>query len=678
MHDIANFTFFLASAFPSFQAIEQILMIRFPNGWPAPVIFSSCVMPPKKDSSSSKMSNARPSITKPIDVTSKPSRSLRPRCHSLSTLGNTTDSDTSSSTPVKPTRVQLGKCPCLKSDNTSWKIKCVSCNQTWHTMCANIKAHGIPETVIRNLQKTWMCPWCYSTPVSRPPGHPSSKNESQLMGSVISDTIGDRILEEISNSIVPQLQQAVDTTVQDRLKDMAILIEEQGKRFEESLKELEAIKSSLMSSSTNGHSRSQSTVEHPQSTICPPTGIQINPTNHIEDYDEAFLNTEQALNLHNSLDNNVNYTNVNGRKVASFGEDYKYAGSPNSNISDIPDWLKLIIDKVHGSDEYKDAQINQVVINRYTGKTHLPEHSDDEDTIRPESTILTLTLGHQMEIIFKDKVSGREEKISPENGCLYAMSKSSQHFWTHRIVESDIEDSVRTSITFRSVGQNYKNSTLILGDSNTKHLKFSTSVQNKQGTFGYKLPGKRVETFHIKNIDPNKCIGYQNILIHCGINDIRDNSPGRESTDPEPSDTNAYFQNLIQKITEIKLTCPYASVFISPILPTRNLNLNSRVVQFNHLLFDFISNDVRGEGVRSLNLSEFLDERTGILRDDLRVWDSSAQCYSKRDILHIGKTGIRLLAGCIRDGILKKSTTSRSYSSTLTHKITQQQSHLRW
>ena len=58
---------------------------------------------------------------------------------------------------------------------------------------------------------------------------------------------------------------------------------------------------------------------------------------------------------------------------------------------------------------------------------------------------------------------------------------------------ANLTNTSRYSITFRSVG---KNSTIIIGDSNTKHLKFSTGQHREKGTFEYHMPGERVETFH--------------------------------------------------------------------------------------------------------------------------------------------------------------------------------------
>ena len=53
--------------------------------------------------------------------------------------------------------------------------------------------------------------------------------------------------------------------------------------------------------------------------------------------------------------------------------------------------------------------------------------------------------------------------------------------------EIDLGETVRISVTVRSVGDNFNNSSVILGDSNTKHLKFSTGERVEKGTFVYTL-----------------------------------------------------------------------------------------------------------------------------------------------------------------------------------------------
>ena len=110
--------------------------------------------------------------------------------------------------------------------------------------------------------------------------------------------------------------------------------------------------------------------------------------------------------------------------------------------------------------------------------------------------------------------------------------------------------------------------------------------------------------------------------------------------------------------------CPQSSIVVNPLLPTKNQRLNARVLKFNSLLFNFLRRDKRGEGVRSVNFMEFVDGR-GVLKEEFGVWDRNNNSYSKRDILHVGKSGIRLLAKIIRDSVFTKFVTSQSYSSVL-------------
>ncbi|KAL5253098.1 hypothetical protein ACHWQZ_G015758 [Mnemiopsis leidyi] len=97
----------------------------------------------------------------------------------------------------------------------------------------------------------------------------------------------------------------------------------------------------------------------------------------------------------------------------------------------------------------------------------------------------------------------------------YVSQNSSDATIIFRYVSQNSSDA---TIIFRYVSQNSSDATIICGDSNTRFLKFGTG----KGTFGEKLPGKRVLAFTIDQIDPIICAGYKNVFIHCGINDTRD------------------------------------------------------------------------------------------------------------------------------------------------------------
>ena len=602
-------------------------------------------------------------IKKPKPPNKPKEAAQRQRSYSLT---STSVSSPGESTKSVSKRVLLSRCPCQKSNESSWKLKCTACSQVWHTNCANLKASRvIPESVILSLEKTWTCPWCFRSPLLRPPGHPSFTNENQLFGTATADAICEKVSENISNNLLPEFQLSMDNLIKSRLKEISGKVDDQFKMIRDNISELTVLKEQILTTDSGdlGHSSNES--EYPNESQIPPK-LDKNPTNHIEDYQENFLSIDEITEL-NAMLGTLTFSQINGRGVASYGEEYHYNGAPRAVASEMPNSLKAIIAKIHDDPQYKDEKINQVVINKYTGTTHLPEHSDNEATIRPNSHIITLTPGEVLPIVFKDKVSQNEHKLEPANGSLFAMSMASQHHWSHRIDQADLLNTTRYSITLRSVGKNYKNSTIIIGDSNTKHLKFSSGQHKERGTFGYNMPGERIETFHIKQIEERKCLGYRNIVIHCGINDIRDNSPGRTENDPEPTDVKSHFELLARKVSLIKQMCPLSSIVVNPLLPTKNQRLNQRVLEFNALLFEFLANDVRGEGVRSSNLSAFVDEQWGVLREEYGVWDTRSNSYNKRDILHLGRQGIRLLAKTIRENVFTKLVTSRSYSSTLTN-----------
>ena len=235
--------------------------------------------------------------------------------------------------------------------------------------------------------------------------------------------------------------------------------------------------------------------------------------------------------------------------------------------------------------------------------------------------------------------------VTAEDRSLYIMSQPSQQLWKHRIDcdSSNNEGYSRYSVTLRTVGAQYANSTVVLGDSNSKYMHFGTG----RGTFGYELPGRRIETYHIKEIDPYSCIGYQNIILHVAINDMRERSPGRTSDDPPAHDVPRHFDNFIRKVHDIQKLCPNANLIIAPALPTRIWLLNERALKFNRLLRDYVNKS--NSSIRLLDLDVFVGE-DGLLHTDFTKYTDPG------DPLHLGRNGIVLLARIYKE--LKKIRTS--------------------
>ena len=302
--------------------------------------------------------------------------------------------------------------------------------------------------------------------------------------------------------------------------------------------------------------------------------------------------------------------------------------------------------------ENKDLKAVSCLINKLSGSTSsIAEHSDDEATIAPDSDIYTIALGDPCTIKYKERATGNVFEHYCEDRSLYVMSRRSQEFFTHTILPGQI-NGVRYSLTFRCVNWRHRNSTIVLGDSNTGELKFGDS----KGTFGRATPGKKSWAPIIDDIKPMETIGYSNIVTMCGINDIR------HSHISSKSDVHKVYSSFRVKIEQICHVNPKAKVFVCPLLPTRLVQVNRKVSYFNSLLFnDLLSTNFSVSIVPGFR--DFADQ-LGLLADK--------HCRRQGDALHLNRYGVHILGSKIKTAIFDRKkrpagamTSGRPYSGTV-------------
>ena len=315
----------------------------------------------------------------------------------------------------------------------------------------------------------------------------------------------------------------------------------------------------------------------------------------------------------------------------------------------IPEELKFLFDRLnslqtelhtakYGSETQNSPCINSCLINRYDGSAStLPRHSDREVTIDPESSIFTVSIGSSCDLKFIERATGSETLLNCPNRSMYHMTRRSQEIFDHMIERGSIENGVRYSLTFRCVSWKNKNATCLLGDSNTGQLRFGS---DKRGTFGELMPGRKFWAPRIKDVDPVSCMGYSNVVLLCGINDVR--QPDVESD----SDVAKCYAELKLKVKQIQLLSPSTrAVFVCPLLPTKNLLLNKKVNTFNRLIhFDLVP---ACKGV------VYVDGFMRFARNHLLADELSKQFdrYGRQDTLHLNKPGTRVLAGLIKHSV---------------------------
>ena len=163
------------------------------------------------------------------------------------------------------------------------------------------------------------------------------------------------------------------------------------------------------------------------------------------------------------------------------------------------------------------------------------------------------------------------------------------------------------------------NTCLIIGDSNTKHIKLDDN----------QITSQRIPTYLIEDIDPNLCIGYKKIWIHVGTNNIK------TIRCSNTKDVYRHFDTLMYKLNVIRSLCPHSKIVVSPIPPTAVLALNYRAIVFNRLLLS------QRRFFSTMDFNMFCGN-DGKLMDIYR-------CYmSREDKIHFGSLAIKILTSKIK------------------------------
>jgi len=110
------------------------------------------------------------------------------------------------------------------------------------------------------------------------------------------------------------------------------------------------------------------------------------------------------------------------------------------------------------TNKFPSLELNSCLINFYPDqKSFMPDHSDDEYSIDPESFIVTLSLGCDRTMLFKLKSSKQLiARVKLRDGMILLFSKYSQDLYTHGLPpklnnRSCVDFVPRISATFRKL-----------------------------------------------------------------------------------------------------------------------------------------------------------------------------------------------------------------------------------
>ena len=392
-----------------------------------------------------------------------------------------------------------------------------------------------------------------------------------------------------------------------------------------------------------GPRNSLSSSEAPLRETDTPIDTAAKPVSHsfkcINENFDNFILTDESDKLLDFL-SKVDFRSEGGHEVATYGAKYNYMGH-KSQPKPLPECLQSLMDKLNQTKTGGTYELNACLVNRYEGpESKLPEHSDNEYSINPSSDIFTVSLGDVRKVIFRDIFSDKEMEHTPQANSLYVMSRDSQNFYQHRIDRDSSFTGVRYSLTFRSVHWRYLNSTCIIGDSNTKNIKFGSG----KGTVGDATPGKQVYAPLVEDIDAKMCASYRNTVISVGVNSIKD----KNITMNDIKDIYSIYKTKISEIERLNKEC---KILVVPLFPSKLISLNRKIIRFNRILLNDLPRSFESVSIVG-GTAQFVDKESGLLSESLSRY--------RDDPIHLNSAGVGLLVSKIKFAIFQKKQSSPS------------------
>ena len=362
-----------------------------------------------------------------------------------------------------------------------------------------------------------------------------------------------------------------------------------------------------------------------------------NPTNKLSDYTEEFLIDDLRSSVCQFLEGYTAFTDKGSYKSASFGQE------SNKSKNVIPEPMLEVMNLIH--DKYSVANmnhINSIHVSKFVGQSsHRGQQNNYSPYLSPDSDIYNIFLGNSSTITFIDNCTNEESQHNACDNSIYTTSVKYQHYWSYGINRPSSTDcSVIYYLSFRCTHKSYQNSTIIIGDSNKHNISFHNNNVNTKSDLGRDIYGKIVKAFTIDQINPHDAIGYKNIIVQVGINNLKRKFANAYGI----VDIDSTFDSWLHKIISIMQHCPSSRIVILPVMPTRIRELNDRAKQFNHRIFSCIN-----KFWDCLAFDSFLGE-DGLL--DYNMGSYFSAVTGRRDRIHLGKLGISRLNLMVREAVL--------------------------
>ena len=139
------------------------------------------------------------------------------------------------------------------------------------------------------------------------------------------------------------------------------------------------------------------------------------------------------------------------RKVAWYGDKaYQYTYS-NTTKEALP-WTEELLEIKQKVEHASGETYNSCLLNLYhQGDEGMAWHCDDEEDLKPNGAIASVSLGAERKFVFKHKKTGEKVELWLETGSLLVMKGITQSCWLHQLPPTKKVSTARINLTFRTI-----------------------------------------------------------------------------------------------------------------------------------------------------------------------------------------------------------------------------------
>ena len=210
-----------------------------------------------------------------------------------------------------------------------------------------------------------------------------------------------------------------------------------------------------ISDAVNQSSKSRQPMEHVTDSFppAPPSAPQVQLPEPVSFLNYDFHDVEYSV-ISAMFDWDSGQKMSGNRQVLYFGDvPYSYGKYSKHEATPYPEnpLFERIFKEIGARDtDFTAANFTCLVTMYKDGKSYILPHSDNEDSIDPDSKIYTLSFGETRTLHFNNE-KGRLTPTSSslEHGSVNIMTRASQDFWKHEIRPEREIEGPRISLTFR-------------------------------------------------------------------------------------------------------------------------------------------------------------------------------------------------------------------------------------